>query len=66
MDYPTYTRRIAYLKSVLEKGWPSSPQTLATRFSCSKRTVRRMINTLRAEGLDIGYDRSTSKYFLRK
>ncbi|MBL0743892.1 HTH domain-containing protein [Chryseolinea lacunae] len=62
MDFRTYAERLDYLKELVLKNRLPSPQTLANKFECSERTVRRMINMLRDQGLDIRYDVKLKKY----
>lgn len=62
MDYRTYTSRVKYLHEMIKKGSLSSPSAVADKFNCSERTIRRMVNHLRSEGLDIRYCKKRKKY----
>jgi predicted DNA-binding transcriptional regulator YafY len=64
MDYITYTEKLNYLLEMIEKGRLTSLQQAAEKFDCSKRTIRRMINTLRKQGYPIKYNRVNKKYFI--
>ncbi len=64
MDYKTYSQRLIYLKELIEKERLSSPQDLSEKFGCSERTVRKMINDLRDDGLEIKYSRKKLRYFI--
>lgn len=66
MDYKTYSRRLEYLKEIIIKGKLSSPKDLSGKFECSERTIRKMINDLREEGLEIKYSRKNLKYFVKE
>jgi len=66
MDFRTYEQRLEYILESLEKGRFRSLETAATRFSCSIRTIKRMLNHLRERGHDIQYDRLEKKYFIKK
>lgn len=62
MDFILYTERLEYLKYLAVRNRLPSPQTLADKFDCSERTVRRMINVLRDRGFEIRYDVKAQKY----
>jgi DeoR/GlpR family transcriptional regulator of sugar metabolism len=64
MDYRTYSQRLEYLKELIEEDRLCSPTEVASRFDCSERTVRKMINDLGDTGLNIKYSRKNFKYFL--
>jgi len=64
MDYHTYSKRLKYLLELIEKGCLHSPYQMASKFDCSEKTVRRMINDLRSDGYNIKYSKKTLKYIL--
>jgi predicted DNA-binding transcriptional regulator YafY len=66
MDYRSYEKRLGYIVELITKNRFRSIEAVATRFSCSTRTVKRMINHLRDRGHDIRYDRLEKKYFIKK
>ena len=65
MDYRTYEQRLQYILEQMEKKRFRSLEVTADRFSCSVRTVKRMIAHLREQGHDIYYDRLQKKYFIK-
>ena len=66
MDYRSYEQRLDYILELLDKGRFRSLADCAARFSCSTRTIKRMLNHLRDRGHDIQYDRLQKKYFIKK
>jgi predicted DNA-binding transcriptional regulator YafY len=62
MDYLSYSLRLENILEGIKKGNIDSPHQLADKYSCSEKTIRRMINHLRARGHDIEYCRRTRKY----
>jgi DeoR/GlpR family transcriptional regulator of sugar metabolism len=66
MDYRSYEKRLDYIVELITKSRFRSVEATAKRFSCSTRTVKRMLNHLRERGHDIQYDRLEKKYFIKK
>jgi len=66
MDYLSYEKRLAYILELIEKNRFRSLEAVAKSFSCSSRTVKRMIAHLRKSGHDIQYDRLEKKFFVKK
>jgi len=66
MDFLSYEKRLAYLLELIGKGRLRSLEDIARRFTCSTRTIKRMINHLRDQGHQIQYDRLEKKYVLKK
>ena len=66
MDYLSYEKRLDYILELIEKNRFRSLGAVAKNFSCSTRTVKRMIAHLRESGHDIQYDRLEKKYFIKK
>jgi DeoR/GlpR family transcriptional regulator of sugar metabolism len=66
MDYRSYEKRLEYILELIEKNRFRSLDDVASKFDCSTRTVKRMLNHLRDNGHDIHYDRLQKKYFIKK
>lgn len=66
MDYRSYEKRLEYILELIEKNRFRSVENAAIKFSCSTRTVKRMLNHLRDKGHDIQFDRLQKKYFIKK
>jgi biotin operon repressor len=66
MDYRSYEKRLEYVLELITKNRFRSLEGIAAKFSCSTRTVKRMLNHLRDQGHDIRYDRQQKKYFIKK
>lgn len=66
MDYLSYEKRLEYILELIEKNRFRSLTQVAKSFSCSTRTVKRMIAHLRETGHDVQYDRLEKKYFIKK
>jgi DeoR/GlpR family transcriptional regulator of sugar metabolism len=66
MDYRSYEKRLDYILELITKNRFRSIDALATRFDCSTRTVKRMLNHLRDRGHDICYDRLEKKYYIKE
>jgi len=66
MDYRSYEKRLDYVLELITKNRFRSIEDTARRFSCSTRTIKRMLNHLRDKGYDIQYDRLEKKYFIKK
>ncbi|MGZ3765578.1 MAG: HTH domain-containing protein [Mucilaginibacter sp.] len=66
MDYLSYEKRLGYILELIEKNRFRSIDQIASRFSCSTRTIKRMIAHLRESGHDIQYNRLEKKYYLKK
>ena len=65
MDFLTYTERLEYILSLIEKGFLQSPNCLVKKFNISEKTARRMISCLRMRGYNIVYCKKRKKYFLK-
>lgn len=66
MDFRTYENRLSYLLELIEKQRLRSIGEVAKRFECSNRTIKRMLNHLRAQGHDVHYDRLQKKFVIKK
>jgi len=64
MNYIDYTKRLNYILELIQKNNLSSPNELASKFECSEKTIRNMINVLRDKGYNIKYSKTTKKYFI--
>ncbi|MGF7079045.1 DeoR family transcriptional regulator [Mucilaginibacter sp. UYCu711] len=65
MDYRSYEKRLDYILELISKNRFRSIDAAAQRFSCSTRTIKRMLNHLREKGHNIAYDRQQKKYFVK-
>lgn len=66
MDFQTYYERLDYILETTEKGRLMSLNQLAKTFSCSERTVKRMIALLRNQGHHIYYHRISKRFVLEE
>ena len=66
MDYRSYEKRLEYVLELITKNRFRYLEATAKRFSCSTRTIKRMLNHLRDKGHDIQYDRQQNKYLVKK
>jgi len=66
MDFRSYEKRLDYILELITKNRFRSIADVAARFSCSTRTIKRMLNHLRDQGHDIRYDRLQKKYFIKE
>jgi DeoR/GlpR family transcriptional regulator of sugar metabolism len=66
MDYRSYEKRLEYVLELITKKRFRSLEDAASRFNCSTRTVKRMLNHLRDQGHDVRYDRLEKKYFIKE
>lgn len=66
MNYKIYFERLQYITELIENGRLSTPGQLSGAFGCCEKTVRRMINDLRNDGVNIKYSRKLEKYFIEK
>jgi predicted DNA-binding transcriptional regulator YafY len=66
MDFRSYEKRLDYILELIQKNRLRSLQSVADKFDCSTRTIKRMLNHLRDRGHDIQYDRLQKKYFIKK
>ena len=64
MDYRTYAKRLEYLLELIKLGRLQSPYQLVDKFECSERTIRKMINDLRADGYPIKFSRRILRYVI--
>jgi len=66
MNYIDYTKRLDYILELIRKDSLCSPHELASKFNCSEKTIRNMINVLRQKGHNIKYSKKSKKYFVEK
>lgn len=62
MSYTTYQEKLHQLRFLIQHQMAGSSEELAGKLSVSKRTVHRMLEHLRAEGLELRYCRITKRY----
>ena len=65
MDYYTNSKRLEYLLEMIKKNRCISVRQVASQFSCSNRTVKRMLALLRENGNEIKYCRKQRKFFIK-
>ncbi len=65
MDYFTYSKKLSYLLDMIEKGQLLSLKQASVKFNCSERTIKRMLKTLRMQGYNVEYCKSTKKFLLK-
>lgn len=65
MDYRTYSQRLDYILELLQKGRFGTLESAAKRFNVSTRTIKRMLQALRAQGHQIEYSKELKKYFIK-
>jgi len=61
-DFLTYEERLNYILYLVERKSTGTPSELAQKLNVSKRTVKRMIETLRLKGNNIVYCRTIESY----
>lgn len=64
MDYLTYTEKLNYLLEMTHHERFIALQQASEKFNCSKRTIKRMLKTLREQGHEIKYCKKEKKYFI--
>lgn len=62
MDYITYSAKLEYLKSLIEKKAAGTSKMLAAKLRVSERTVKRMIACLRKQGIKINFNPKRKTY----
>ncbi|PCI96535.1 MAG: hypothetical protein COB15_09795 [Flavobacteriales bacterium] len=62
MNFIERKKRLDYLLEMIEKGQCISTNQLADKFNCSTRTIERMVNELRNEGINVKYCSTSKKY----
>lgn len=66
MDYFNYHQRVNYIVEMTNKGRFTSLEQLASKFECSKSTIKRMLSHIRAYGIEITYNREAKKFTIKK
>lgn len=64
MNYIDYSKRLKYLLELIQKDSNLTLYELASKFECSEKTIRNMINVLRENGYNIKYSKASKKYFI--
>ncbi len=64
MDFLKYSEKLDSLKYFVKSGSAVTAGDLSERLGVSKRTVFRMVDTLRLKGTDITYCKARKKYML--
>ncbi len=65
MTFIERTRKLEYLRWLLQTKQPGCSKLLASRLEVSSRTVKRMINQLRNLGFDIDYCARSGTYVMK-
>lgn len=65
MDHITYDERLNYLAELAVKGRLQSLAQVAEKFSCSERTVKRMLYHLRYKGINVHYSPALKKFIIK-
>lgn len=65
MTYSERKKKEKHLLYLIEQQRLCSLEKVADDFECSKKTVKRMICSLREEGYNIAYCRTSSKYYVK-
>jgi transcriptional antiterminator len=66
MTFDEYEKKIAFLRTLVETGRTGSPKDLAELFNVSERTIRRMVQNLKQQELDIVFCRKRNSYLFKK
>lgn len=66
MTYKERKEKEKHLLYLIERGWLSSLEKVATDFDCSVRTIERILKDLKEEGHDICYCRVQNIYVIKK
>jgi len=64
MSYEEYTQKLKHLLYCISNKTAVSAIALALKFGVSKRTILRMVETLRTQGVKIKYCKRQKKYFI--
>lgn len=63
MNFRKYIERITYLDELIRKERTGTPEELANRLSISRAQLYNIIESLRDEGLAIGYARKRNTFY---
>ncbi|WP_066223808.1 DeoR family transcriptional regulator [Formosa haliotis] len=66
MTYSERKEKEGYLLYLIEQERLTDLEKVANGFGCSKRTIKRMLSELRAEGKNIIYCRKKNRYYIKK
>jgi DeoR/GlpR family transcriptional regulator of sugar metabolism len=66
MTFDEYEKKLNALRTLVEKASTGSPKELAELFNVSERTVRRMVQNLKQQELDIEFCRKRNSYLFKK
>lgn len=62
MNFLTYSKKIALVEVYIKNKWASTPSTIAEKLEISERTVLRMIDHLKKQGIHIEYCKKEKMY----
>ena len=66
MKYNEYTEKLEAIKNIIEHKHCATAQELAEKFGVSVRTIHRMLQQLRQNGLQVKFNRKRSCYEFKK
>ena len=66
MDYLTYSEKLNSIQYYIESKSATTVNDLAKRLGVSRRTVLRMVDNLRLQGIDITYCKKQKAYGILK
>jgi DeoR/GlpR family transcriptional regulator of sugar metabolism len=66
MTFDEYEKKMNALRTLVEKASTGSPKDLAELFNVSERTIRRMVQNLKQQELDIEFCRKRNSYLFKK
>jgi DeoR/GlpR family transcriptional regulator of sugar metabolism len=66
MTFDEYEKKLNALRTLVEKASTGSPKELAELFNVSERTIRRMVQNLKQQELDIEFCRKRNSYLFKK
>jgi DeoR/GlpR family transcriptional regulator of sugar metabolism len=66
MTFDEYEKKMNALRTLVEKASTGSPKDLAELFTVSERTIRRMVQNLKQQELDIEFCRKRNSYLFKK
>ena len=66
MSYNSYSKELKDLQFLIQHDMADSPVSLAKKFSISERTVYRLLDQLKEDGLKFHYSRAEKRYLTDK
>jgi predicted DNA-binding transcriptional regulator YafY len=62
MNFQTYSKKVALVEMYIKNKWANTPAIIAEKLQVSKRTVFRMIDHLKKDGVPIEYCKKEKIY----